>query len=140
MTITEQLRQAVRERANSCCEYCLIAPDKRFLPHSVDHIIARKHSGSDEIDNLCYACYKCNSFKGSNVAGIDPKTNEAVLLFNPRTQKWSEHFQLELTGHIKALTPVGVVTLFVLRINDDNRVRQRKSLTEIEKYPCKKSN
>jgi 5-methylcytosine-specific restriction endonuclease McrA len=42
----------------------------------IDHIIARQHGSRTELDNLALACVHCNRFKGPNVAGLDPDTNE----------------------------------------------------------------
>ena len=37
------LRRLVEERANYCCEYCLIDSNISFFPHEIDHVIAEKH-------------------------------------------------------------------------------------------------
>jgi hypothetical protein len=43
-----------------------------------------------------------------------------VLLFNPRTQVWSEHFRWTEDGlRIAGLTPVGRVTVVALHLSDD---------------------
>lgn len=78
--------------------------------------------------NLAFACFDCNRFKGSDIASVDPLTNEVVALFNPRTQIWSEHFRLE-DGKIVSLTPAGRVTEKLLRFNLPNRVEVRKRLS-----------
>lgn len=93
--ISSALRREVRERANGCCEYCLLPEEQAFFPHEPDHIIATKHGGPSTIDNLALACFDCNRFKGSDIASIDPAHGELTPLFNPRTQEWSEHFSLE---------------------------------------------
>jgi hypothetical protein len=58
--------------------------DDRLLPFEIDHIIAEKHRGVTAADNLCLACYRCNSFKGSDIASADPLTGNAAFLFHPR--------------------------------------------------------
>jgi 5-methylcytosine-specific restriction endonuclease McrA len=65
------LRRAVRERANECCEYCLIPESMTWAVHTVDHIIAEKHGGATSTENLAIACTICNSRKGSDLASID---------------------------------------------------------------------
>ena len=60
MSITNNQRLLVSERANNCCEYCRVAQAGRLSTFHVDHIIALKHDGTDDSDNLCLACYKCN--------------------------------------------------------------------------------
>jgi hypothetical protein len=55
-----------------------------YLPFQVDHSIARKHGGRASENNLALACFYCNSFKGPNIAGLDPDTGEVVRLFHRR--------------------------------------------------------
>jgi hypothetical protein len=40
--------------------------------------LSRKHGGSSGFKNLAYACVLCNRHKGSDVASINPETDEAV--------------------------------------------------------------
>ena len=74
---TERL---VRQRAGERCEYCRLPQAITPMPFEVDHIIARKHGGADEVENLCLACFYCNSFKGPNIAGIDPESGEITTV------------------------------------------------------------
>src|SRR4051794_15645178 len=92
--ISAALRREVRDRARERCEYCLLAESQAFFPHEPYHLIARKHGGETISANLTLACFDCNRFKGPNIALLDPVTGELVPLFNPRTQRWSEHFKL----------------------------------------------
>lgn len=60
-----------------------------------------------------------------------------VPLFNPRQQLWSDHFQIDkTTGQLEALTPQGKVTIFLLRLNDPERIADCKLLIEEQRYPC----
>jgi hypothetical protein len=102
----------------------------------VDHIIASKHGGSNEDDNLCLACYKCNSYKGSNVAALDPQTDTATRLYNPRQQHWDDHFSINPDATLQGLTPEGRATVLVLRMNDEKRVKQRLGEMTVGDYPC----
>lgn len=43
--IPDALRRRVIDRAQGCCEYCLVSRDDTLVPHEVDHIIAEKHEG-----------------------------------------------------------------------------------------------
>ncbi len=124
--IPDSLRQAVIQRTQERCEYCH-KPPVTFFPHEVDHVIASKHGGQTALANLAYACFECNRYKGSDVASIDPQTNEVTALFNPRTQQWAEHFRFD-NGQIVPLTPHGRVTVFLLRLNDKSRVEERIAL------------
>lgn len=84
----------------------------------VEHIIARKHGGRDEMDNLAWACIFCNLYKGPNLASFDPDSGELSRLFHPRRDRWEEHFRM--TGsQIIGLTPVGRTTGWLLELNSD---------------------
>lgn len=64
--------------------------------HEIDHIIAEKHGGCTEAENLALSCTLCNKHKGSDIASVDPETGEIVPLYNPRQKKWNEHLWLSL--------------------------------------------
>ena len=138
MTITSEQRRLVRQRAGNCCEYCRISQAARFVSFQVDHIIAVKHNGTDTDDNLCLACYECNAYKGSNIAALDPLTQQAAKLYHPRQQEWDEHFGISADATLIGLTPEGRTTVFVLRLNDEERVKQRLGELMIDAYPCQK--
>jgi hypothetical protein len=121
-------RQLVRDRAKSRCEYCglpqVAAPAISF---HVEHIRARQHAGDDVPENLALACPDCNRHKGPNLSGVNPETRQVVLLFNPRTDSWHDHFEM-LDARIIGLTPTGNATAHTLRMNVDERVRMREEL------------
>ena len=124
--IPDALRHAVIARANECCEYCG-KPQISFFPHEVDHVIAQKHRGKTTLDNLAFACFECNRYKGSDVGSYDPETDRLTPLFNPRQQKWNAHFRFD-NGFIIPLTPEGRVTVSLLRLNDPSRLQERFTL------------
>jgi hypothetical protein len=133
--IPEALRRQVIERAGGLCEYCLLHQQVSLYAHEVDHIIPEKHRGKTLLDNLCLACLECNRAKGSDFASFDPETGEITMLYNPRRQAWDEHFRLD-GARIVPLSPEGRVTVFVLKFNDEVRVRARQALLEVGKYPA----
>ncbi len=133
--IPAELRRLVIERANSCCEYCRMQVLDRLLPFEIDHINAEKHGGITAAENLCPACFRCNGFKGSDIASADPKTGKATFLFHPRQQKWEDHFEL-IDDIIEPLTPEGRLTVFLLRLNAPIQIEQRAALIAIGRYPC----
>lgn len=107
----------VASRAGSACEYCRIPASLYCGPFVTEHIIARQHGGSDNDDNLAYACVRCNLHKGPNIAGLDPDTGQLTRLFNPRTDNWESHFSW--SGHILVgRTQVGRTTIRVLAMNE----------------------
>jgi hypothetical protein len=132
--VSSGLRRQIYGRAAGRCEYCLLSAVDAFFPHEADHIIAEKHGGATTADNLALACFDCNRFKGSDIASLDPGTSDLVALFNPRTQRWNEHFSLD-GGSIIGLTPCGSATVRLLKLNLPVRVEVRAALTSRGRYP-----
>ncbi len=122
-----QLRQLVRERAQNRCEYCRWPAEFAQRPFTVDHVVPRKHGGHTELDNLAFACFRCNVHKGTNLTGIDPDTGKVERLFNPRQDGWEDHFQW-VGAQLFSETPVGRVTIGVLGINDAPAATVRAAL------------
>lgn len=131
----DALRSFVRERAGNRCEYCRIHQDQDpFFTFPIDHVIARQHGGRTEADNLCLSCYRCNSHKGPNIAGIDPKTKEMVRLFHPRQDSWADHFEWD-DAILVGLTAIGRATVELLAVNNPDYVLLRESLIEEGTFP-----
>lgn len=126
----QKTRQFVRQRAEDRCEYCRLRQEHAPLwRHQVEHIIAIKHGGSDDLDNLAWTCVRCNLSKSSNLSGIDNVTGQVVELFNPRTQSWRDHFTYQ-DAKIIGLTPIGRATTAVLNMNERKRLELREELLD----------
>jgi 5-methylcytosine-specific restriction endonuclease McrA len=122
------LRRLIRLRAGGACEYCgLLQEHSPLAALHIEHIIPRKHRGTDDPDNLALACIDCNLAKASNLAGLDPTTGETTTLFHPRTQRWDEHFEWQGAA-VVGKTPVGRTTIAVLRMNSDEQLQLRLAL------------
>lgn len=129
--MNEHLRTQVRRRASDRCEYCRMPQSGTVLPHEVDHIRSQKHGGPTTLENLCWACAWCNSYKGTDIAAYPPGADEFVPLFNPRTNLWSEHFFWE-GASLRGRTPIGSPTVELLRINQPERVDHRQLLMQLD--------
>jgi len=124
-------RRLVEERAGQRCEYCRLHHDFQPLaPFHVEHITARQHGGDDSTENLAFACHRCNLHKGPNLTSLDPETGELTRLFNPRQDRWIEHFELR-QARIIGLTAIGRTTAALLRMNTPDRVELRADLLAI---------
>ncbi|MEX2287774.1 MAG: HNH endonuclease [Planctomycetaceae bacterium] len=125
--MNESTRTRVRQRAGNRCEYCqLHQNDSPLAMLHVEHVVPKKHGGTDELSNLALACIDCNLHKGSNLTGIDPVTGHLTELFHPRRQQWDEHF--EWVGiHIVGKTQAGRTTVHVLAMNSDDQLTLRSS-------------
>ena len=131
--ISAELRQTIADRANHLCEYCLIAEADSFYGCQVDHIISLKHGGSSDVDNLAFACALCNRAKGSDVGSI-AKSGDFIRFFNPRTDRWLDHFRLK-GARIHPLTPIGEVTVRIFGFNDSARLHERREMIRFGTYP-----
>ena len=129
MTISRKIRQAVSKRATRRCEYCHLPDSFSFHPFQVDHVISVKHDGSDDVDNLAWACPNCNNAKGSDLGSYDKETGILTPFYNPRTQVWTDHFEIS-EGLIIGKTPEGRVTVHILLMNQSERVEVRKILID----------
>jgi len=78
----EALEQLVWQRANWTCEYCQLRQAVSSVPFEIDHIVARKHGGRTTANNLALACFYCNSYKGPNIAGVDPQSGQVASLLS----------------------------------------------------------
>ena len=99
----------------------------------VDHVISVKHGGLTAPENLAYACFHCNRHKGTDLGSIGPRTGKLVGCFNPRSDRWKQHFYLN-EGRIEALTEVGEVTIRMLEVNHPERLAFRRLLIEVGRY------
>jgi hypothetical protein len=127
----EAVRQFVRERAAQRCEYCRIPQEA--LPWArfhIEHIRARQHGGTDDVENLALVCQRRNARKGPNLASIDPESGGITPLFHPRTDLWNEHFSL-VVYRIVGLSPIGRATATLLDMNDSDRVQIRAELATL---------
>ena len=125
----QDLLNLIRQRSGDRCEYCRFPSSEAWLPFQVDHIIAEKHGGPTDESNLAFSCYYCNSYKGPNIAGIDPEgePDVAVQLFHPRKDDWNTHFSWH-RAVLVGRTPQARATISVLRINDVEAVAVRSML------------
>jgi 5-methylcytosine-specific restriction endonuclease McrA len=121
------LIREVWRRADGRCEYCQLSQEFDDRPFEIDHIRSQKHRGPTVASNLALSCFRCNSFKGSDISSIDVVTRKLTPLFNPRRHKWTTHFRWK-GAYLIGRTPTGRVTVALLHINDELRVELRESL------------
>jgi hypothetical protein len=109
------LKRLVHERAQGCCEYCQTSEENSGQTMQVDHIDPQ---GGDVLENLCLSCWNCNNHKHKATQVTDPQTGSPVSLYNPRAQRWSDHFEwIDGATRIRGLTPIGRATVARLKMN-----------------------
>lgn len=127
MPIRESARRYVRERAGECCEYCHLQQEDHPRTLQIEHTIARQHGGQDDLDNLALSCELCNLRKGPNLSTLDAQTRRLVRLFNPRRDRWAEHFRWAGDGvTLVGATVIGRGTVRLLDMNDEVRLDRRR--------------
>lgn len=76
--LSAELREAVRERANSLCEYCHTDERWQLVQFTVDHIVPLADGGSDDLENLALACFHCNRRKSDKQTVDDPNRRSMI--------------------------------------------------------------
>jgi hypothetical protein len=135
--LSESLRQRITERAHGRCEYCQ-TQQVIVVSMEIDHIVPESAGGETALGNLCLACVGCNGFKLDFQSGIDPETGQEAPLFNPRVQRWNDHFQWSDDGlQVVGLTAIGCATAVRLRMNRDAVVNSRRRWVQAGWHPPK---
>lgn len=134
--IPSELRRLIVERARNCCEYCRYPGRYSAQSLSLDHLTPRRAGGETSADNLALSCQGCNSHKATRTTAKDPVTGVTVPLFNPREQRWRDHFAWSL-DHIRitGLTPVGRAAIEALQLNREGLVNMRRVLYTVGGHP-----
>jgi len=127
-------RKFVIQRANQRCEYCRLSQQGQEATFHIDHILPRVAGGNSTEENLALACVGCSLHKAAKESAIDPATNQGTDLFNPRTQKWADHFRWESEIAIGP-TPVGRATVAALNMNRALIVAVRREETIRGRHP-----
>jgi hypothetical protein len=135
-SLPKALRDKVASAAHYCCEYCQTAQEISGAQMHIEHIIPLSRGGNSDESNLCLACAWYNSYKWAQTHGFDPETHTAVPLFNPRTQRWHEHFRWSEDGvYIIGLTATGRATVDILKMNNAFIVPARRHWVEAGWHP-----
>lgn len=125
--ISKDLDKKVRENSKNHCGYCLTPQSLTSYKLEIEHIYPLSKGGTSEKENLCLACRHCNLHKASKIYGFDAISAKRARLFNPNSQKWSDHFiwNKEKTSII-GKTACGRSTVYALKMNDDLQTNARK--------------
>lgn len=95
MAVGTETRAAARAAYGDRCGYCGVHETSVGGELEMDHFHPLVAGGSDEIENLVYACTACNRFKGDYASA--PDAPESLRLLHPRRDDLSAH--IEETAH-----------------------------------------
>ena len=135
--IPAHIRKQVQERAKGFCEYCRTPDNIATSSFHCEHIVPQKIGGTNSLDNLAWACPRCNSHKHAKTHADDPQTNLRMELFNPRQKLWNRHFMwsgdfLIIVGR----TRIGRATVQTLNMNSPQQKNLRRALLSIGEHPA----
>lgn len=134
---SDSRRAEVATRAGHRCEYCRLPCRGQVATFPIDHIQPKSLGGPNELGNLALTCPHCNAYKWAETEGLDAVTSRTVRFFNPRQDRWDDHFEWSETvpGELVGRTPIGRVTIDGLRINDPDMIALRLLLAELQLFP-----
>jgi hypothetical protein len=87
---------------------------------------------------LALACTFSNLHKGSDIGSLS-SAGVLTRFFNPRLDQWLEHFALQY-HLIEPLSAIGEVTACIFQFNIGDRIVERQTLAEAERYPSEAAN
>lgn len=129
----QTIKETVYTRAAGCCEYCQTSGINIGQAMHVEHI---NPATGNNLDNLCLSCPNCNLSKATATTAIDPDTNQELSLFNPRQQKWVEHFRwIENHTQIEGITSTGRATVARFKMNRPRIVLARQRWVQAGFHP-----
>lgn len=107
-------RERASERFAARCGYCGVHEDSVGATLTVDHHRPRSRGGSDESENLVYACPRCNEHKGPYWHEVDPPH---VRLLDPGRDDLTLHLRESDDGRVSGITAEGLFFIEKLRLN-----------------------
>ena len=122
--MTLRRRDRVEQRSGYCCEYCRAPMSICAYTFHVEDCVPRCRGGADADENLALSCAQCNLKKGEGIEAADPVTGKRLPLFNPRSERWTQHFRLR-GNRIEGVTPSGKATVAFLNLNSERRQQAR---------------
>lgn len=125
--MTAPLRHTVRTLYAFARGYCGVSEIEVGSQLTLDHYQPREAGGTDEIDNLVYACHACNLYKSS---AWNPQMPPVL---HPLRTDLSLHLRTLLDGTLEGLTAEGKRHIDTLYLNRPPMIQRRIRLALIEK-------
>jgi hypothetical protein len=132
MTVSAELTEQVRSRADFACEFCGVTEVDTGGLLTVDHYRPRSRGGTDDFDNLVYCCFRCNVYKGD----YWPERADDLMLWHPRREPLHAHLLELADGRLFPITPTGELTLRELYLNRPELIEYRLGKREWPELPA----
>jgi len=118
--ISAELRRTVRTLYAFACGYCGVTETEVGSQLTLDHFQPQDAGGSDDIDNLVYACHACNLHKSNAWNPLNPP------ILHPLRTEMRLHLQPLPDGTLQGLTPEGIRHIEALHLNRAPMLERRK--------------
>lgn len=119
------LHEQVRHACGCRCGYCRVTETAVGAELTVDHYQPRAAGGNDALENLVYACHRCNLYKGD----YWPTPEEVAagqFVLHPRRDDSAQHLrENEMTGEFEPLTATGAFNIRLLHLNRPQLIAHR---------------
>lgn len=115
----------LRRQYNYSCGYCQVTEISVGGELTIDHFKPRAAGGSDDLDNLVYACQRCNLYK-HHFWPSDDQLRRGERVLHPQRDDLMQHFFLKhASGQLEALTTTGQFHITLLQLNRPQLVKRR---------------
>ena len=92
---------------------------------TVDHYRPLSAGGNDDLDNLVYACIRCNQYKHTYWP-TEAESSQGFRVLHPLQDTLTQHYKLvPQTGQLEPLTVTGQFHITLLRLNRPQLVKFR---------------
>lgn len=118
--ISAHLRRTIRTLYAFACGYCGVTETEVGAYLTIDHFIPLDAGGSDDVENLVYACHTCNLHKSSAWNAQYPP------ILHPLRTDMMLHVRLLPDGTLQSLTPEGAKHIETLHLNRQPMIEHRK--------------
>ncbi|HEU4410866.1 MAG TPA: HNH endonuclease signature motif containing protein [Polyangiaceae bacterium] len=124
MAVSAEVRAAVRGAFGGRCGDCGVSESFVGGELEIDHVRPQAAGGSDDIENLVYACTTCNRFKGDYApAGNAPPS---LRLLHPGRDDVEAHIAEASNGRLVGITPRGWFHIQRLHLNRAQLIELRR--------------
>lgn len=127
------VKRIVRSIYMMRCGYCQVSEAEVGAELTYDHFQPQSQGGSDEADNLVYACHACNEFKGDYFG-----STEATRLLHPLRDDLKLHLRQEPDCTLKGITAAGKRYINLLQLNRPPlvlyRINAQRAAQSVEHY------